>query len=134
MRNINQSFCLMIAIPVVDCTFSSSPVIFKLFSISSNASFLIKSIKHITRNLFSLIRIVDQVCNTRINKKLIIEFYNDFFSFSMMYMIKGFPFLKTILVTLMMFKVEFFASCYFISSEKADQGWFDGLPNSWKRR
>ena len=134
MRNINQSFCLMIAIPVVDCTFSSFSIILKFFSISSNAFFLIKSIKHITRNLFSLISIVDQVCNTRINKKLIIEFYNDFFGCSIMHMIKGFPFLKTILVTLMMFKVEFFTSCYFISSEKADQGWFDGLPNSWKRR
>ena len=134
MRNINQSFCLMIAIPVVDCTFSSFSIILQLFSISSNAFFLIKSIKHITRNLFSLISIVDQVCNTRINKKLIIEFYNDFLSFSMMYMIKGFPFLKTILVTLMMLKIELFTSCYLISSEKADQGWFDGLPNSWKRR
>jgi len=49
-------------------------------------------------------------------------------------MIKGFPFLKTILVTLMMLKIELFTSCYLISSEKADQGWFDGLPNSWKRR
>ena len=124
----------MIAIPVVDCTFSSSPVILKLFSISSNASFLIKSIKHITRNLFSLIRIVDQVCNTRINKKLIIEFYNDFFGRSIMHMIKGFPFFKTIFVALMMLKIEFFTSCYLISSEKADQSWFDGLPNSWKRR
>lgn len=134
MRNINQSFCLMIAIPVVDCTFSSFSIILKLFSISSNASFLIKSIKHITRNLFSLIRIVDQVCNTRINKKLIIEFYNDFFGRSIMHMIKGFPFFKTIFVALMMLKIEFFTSCYLISSEKADQSWFDGLPNSWKRR
>ena len=124
----------MIAIPVVDCTFSSFSIILKLFSISSNAFFLIKSVKHITRNLFSLISIVDQVCNTRINKKLIIEFYNDFLSFSMMYMIKGFPFLKTILVTLMMLKIELFTSCYLISSEKADQSWFDSLPNSWKRR
>ena len=134
MRNINQSFCLMIAIPVVDCAFSSFSLILKLFSISSNASFLIKSIKHITRNLFSLIRIVDQVCNTRINKKLIIEFYNDFFGRSIMHMIKGFPFFKTIFVALMMLKIEFFTSCYLISSEKADQSWFDGLPNSWKRR
>lgn len=134
MRNINQSFCLMIAIPVVDCAFSSFSIILKLFSISSNASFLIKSIKHITRNLFSLIRIVDQVCNTRINKKLIIEFYNDFFGRSIMHMIKGFPFFKTIFVALMMLKIEFFTSCYLISSEKADQSWFDGLPNSWKRR
>ena len=134
MRNINQSFCLMIAIPIVDCTFSSFSIVLKLFSISSNASFLIKSIKHITRNLFSLISIVDQVCNTRINKKLIIEFYNDFFSCSIMHMIKGFPLFKTILVPLMMLKIELFTSCHLISSEKADQSWFDGLPNSWKRR
>ena len=134
MRNINQSFCLMIAIPVVDCTFSSFSIILKLFSISSNASSLIKSIKHITRNLFSLISIVDQVCNTRINKKLIIEFYNDFFGCSIMHMIKGCSFFKTILVPLMMLKIELFTSCDFISSEKADQGWLDSLPNSWKRR
>lgn len=124
----------MIAIPVADRTFSSFSIIFKLFSISSNAFFLIKSIKHITRNLFSLISIVDQVCNTRINKKLIIEFYNDFLSFSIMHMIKGFPFFKTIFVALMMLKIELFTSCYLINSEKADQDWFDGLPNSWKRR
>ena len=124
----------MITIPIVDCTFSSFSIILKFFSISSNAPFLIKSIKHITRNLFSLIRIVDQVCNTRINKKLIIEFYNDFFGCSIMYMIKGFPLFKTIFVTLMMLKIELFTPCYLISSEKADQGWFDGLPNSWKRR
>ena len=134
MRNINQSFCLMIAIPVVDCTFSSFSIILKLFSISSNASFLIKSIKHITRNLFSLISIVDQVCNTRINKKLIIEFYNDFFGRSIMHMIKGCSFFKTILVALMMLKIELFTSCYLISSEKADQGWLNSLPNSRKRR
>ena len=134
MRDINQSFCLMIAIPVVDCTFSSFSIILKLFSISSNASFLIKSIKHITRNLFSLIRIVDQVCNTRINKKLIIEFYNDFFSCSIVHMLKGRSLFKTVLVALMVFKIELFTSCYFISSEKADQGWLNSLPNSWKRR
>ena len=134
MRNINQSFCLMIAIPVVDCTFSSFSIILKLFSISSNASFLIKSIKHITRNLFSLISIVDQVCDTRINKKLIIEFYNDFFSCSIEHMVKGCSLFKTVLVALMMLKIELFTSCDFISSEKADQSWFDGLPNSWKRR
>ena len=134
MRNINQSFCLMIAIPVVDCTFSSFSIILKLFSISSNAFFLIKSIKHITRNLFSLISIVDQVCNTKVNKKLIIEFYNDFFGRSIMHMIKGCSLFKTILMTLMMLKIELFTSCYLISSEKADQSWLDSLPNSWKRR
>ena len=134
MRNINQSFCLMIAIPVVDCTFSSFSIILKFFSISSNAFFLIKSIKHITRNLFSLISIVDQVCNTRINKKLIIEFYNDFLSFSMMYMLKGCSLFKTVFVALMVFKIELFTSCHLISSEKADQSWLNSLPNSWKRR
>jgi len=59
---------------------------------------------------------------------------NDFFGRSMMHMLKGFPFFKTIFVALMMLKIELFTSCYLISSEKADQGWFDSLPNSWKRR